>query len=84
MIYTFYFISTIFKSSMSTIAESTYRLIFENAPIGIVHFDDSGILTAYNQQLVKILGSSMNKLIGIDMTKLPNKKVSESVSKALR
>ncbi|WP_340105336.1 PAS domain S-box protein [Rhodohalobacter sp. 8-1] len=68
---------------MSSTVESTYRLIFENAPIGIVHFDKKGILTACNQQFVEILGSSMDKLIGIDMTKLPDKKVSESVMMAL-
>lgn len=68
---------------MSSTAESTYRLIFENAPIGIVHFDNKGLLTACNQQFVTILGSSMDKLIGLDMTELPDKKVSESVRKAL-
>lgn len=68
---------------MSSTAESTYRLIFENAPIGIVHFDNMGLLTACNQQFVTILGSSMDNLIGLDMTELPDKKVSESVRKAL-
>lgn len=68
---------------MSSAAESKYRLIFENAPIGIVHFNDSGKITACNDQFVAILGSTRNQLMGIDMTDLPDKKVAESVQKAL-
>jgi len=64
-------------------AESVYRLVFENAPIGIVHFDNIGLITACNQQFVDILGSSMDKLIGICMLDLPDSKISESVEKAL-
>lgn len=68
---------------MSSTAESKYRLIFENAPIGIVHFDDTGEITACNDQFVTILGSTREQLIGIDMTALPDRKVAESVQKAL-
>src|SRR6056297_2034486 len=68
---------------MRSKAESVYRLVFENAPIGIVHFDNFGLITACNQQFVDILGSSMDKLIGICMLDLPDSKISESVEKAL-
>jgi PAS domain S-box-containing protein len=68
---------------MPATAESVYRLIFENAPIGIVHFDSKGILTACNDQFISILGSSKEKLMGIDMLNLPDTKVAESVQKAL-
>ena len=68
---------------MPASAESVYKLIFENAPIGIVHFDNDGIITACNEQFVSIIGSTRGKLIGINMLDLPDNKVSESVSKAL-
>lgn len=68
---------------MPASAESVYKLIFENAPIGIVHFDDDGVITACNEQFVSIIGSTQEKLIGINMLDLPDNKVSESVSKAL-
>ena len=68
---------------MPASAESVYKLIFENAPIGIVHFDNDGVITACNEQFVSIIGSTREKLIGINMIDLPDKKVLESVSKAL-
>jgi len=68
---------------MPSTTESIYRLIFENAPIGIVHFDSKGLLTACNDQFIEILGSSKEKLLGFCMLNLPDKKVAESVQKAL-
>lgn len=68
---------------MPSTAESVYRLIFENAPIGIVHFNSQGVITACNEQFVEILGSSQEKLLGISMLELPDRKVSESVQKAI-
>lgn len=68
---------------MSSISESKYRLIFEHAPIGIVHFDENGILTDCNDQFIEILGSTREKLLGINMINLPDQKVSSSVQKAL-
>lgn len=68
---------------MPSTAESVYQLIFENAPIGIVHFNSKGIITACNEQFINILGSTREKLIGISMADLPDRKVSESVQKAL-
>ncbi|WP_158607343.1 PAS domain S-box protein [Rhodohalobacter sp. SW132] len=68
---------------MSEHSSSKYRLIFENAPIGIVHFDKTGKLTDCNDQFVKILGSSKEKLVGIDLPDLPDQRVSDAVKKAL-
>ena len=68
---------------MSANFDQKYRLIFENAPIGIVHFDKSGVLTDCNSQFANILGSVKEKLLGINMTTLPDKRVSDAVKKAL-
>ncbi len=48
-------------------SEESYRLIFENAPIGITHFDQEGTVTACNQHLAEILGAPKEKIIGINM-----------------
>ena len=61
-----------------------YQLIFEHAPLGAFHFDQHGIITACNDAFVKIIGSSRDKLLGLDMCKLPNKEIVESVKKTLR
>lgn len=64
--------------------QNLYRLIFEKAPIGILHYDINGEVTACNSKFVEILGSSREKLIGLSMTKLPNKELVQAVNKALK
>ncbi len=48
-------------------AEEKYRSIFEHSPLGILHIDNEGIITASNEKLAKILGSSVEKLVGFDL-----------------
>jgi len=64
-------------------SESTYKLIFENNPVGILHFNDKGVITACNNKFVDIIGSSPEKLIGLNMTQLPNKIVAGAANKAI-
>ena len=64
--------------------EKFYELIFENSPIGIVHFDEDGIVTECNPAFIKIIGSDRKSLIGLDMKKLPDKRVAEIVKKSIR
>ncbi|HMB41317.1 MAG TPA: PAS domain S-box protein, partial [Balneolaceae bacterium] len=64
-------------------SESTYKLIFENNPVGILHFNDKGVITACNNKFVDIMGSSREKLLGLNMTQLPNKIVAGATNKAI-
>jgi len=64
--------------------EEKYRLIFENAPIGILHFDEKGTITACNNNFVQIIGSSRDALIGLNMLELPDKKLVAAVKEALQ
>lgn len=64
-------------------SESTYKLIFENNPVGILHFNEKGLITACNDKFVDIMGSSREKLLGLDMTRLPNKIVAGATNKAI-
>lgn len=48
-------------------SEEQYRLIFDNSPLGINHFDRNGIITACNDKFVEIMGSSREALIGFNM-----------------
>ena len=64
--------------------QNLYRLIFEKAPIGILHYDINGVITACNSKFVEILGSSREKLMGLSMTELPNKELVQAVNKALK
>jgi PAS domain S-box-containing protein len=47
-------------------SEEKYRLIFENSPLGIVHFGLDGRITAYNENLARISDSSRVEFIGLN------------------
>jgi len=47
-------------------SEEKYRMIFENSPLGIVHFERDGTVTAYNESLAKISGSTREEFLGLN------------------
>ncbi|MDW7733199.1 MAG: PAS domain S-box protein [Methanolobus sp.] len=52
-------------------AEKKYRLIFENSPLGIFHFNSKGIVTHCNEKFLQIIGLEKKEdIIGFDMVKL--------------
>jgi len=65
-------------------SEEKYRLIFEYSPLGLLSFDEKGVIVACNNNFVKIIGSSREKLIGLNMLKLPNEKIVLAVKNALK
>jgi PAS domain S-box-containing protein len=65
-------------------SEQKFRLIFENAPLGILHFDKNGVITACNDNFVHIIGSSKSALIGLDMVKLPDTRIVGILQDALQ
>jgi PAS domain S-box-containing protein len=65
-------------------SEEKYRLIFEYSPLGLLSFDEKGVIVACNDNFVKIIGSSREKLIGLNMLNLPDKNMVSTVQKALK
>lgn len=64
--------------------EDRYRLIFQNTPLGILQFDQNGIITDCNEAFVKIIGSSREALIGFNiLERVRDEKVKEAVREAL-
>ncbi len=53
-------------------SEEQYRLLFNNVPAGIFHYDTFGIVQTCNETFCDIIGSTFDVLIGLDMKKLPN------------
>lgn len=47
-------------------SEDKFRLIFEHSPLALVHLDKLGVITAANDNLCQILGSSKDRLIGFN------------------
>jgi PAS domain S-box-containing protein len=66
-------------------SEQKYRLIFQNSPLGILHFDSDGVITACNDNFVSIIGSSKEQLIGLNMIReLKDRKMIAEIKKALQ
>jgi len=64
-------------------SEEKHRLVFENAPLGIIHFDESGIIKAANEIFVKGVGSTREAVIGLNMLKLPDSRMVYAVKEAI-
>jgi len=64
-------------------SEEKHRLFFENATVGIIHYSNEGIVTAVNDAMITIFGSSRDKLIGLNIDDIPDKKFSKEVYKSL-
>ena len=66
-------------------SEEKYRSIFLNSPLGIIHYDKDGVITDCNEHFVKIIGSSREVLIGLNMTKdLKDKKLKNAIKESLK
>lgn len=65
-------------------AEEKYRLIFENSPLGIFHFDEKGTITHCNERFLRIVGTTRDKLIGFNMvTSVEDDKMATAVRAVL-
>lgn len=74
----------ILQQQKSQTADLKYQSLFYNAPIGILHYDKHGIITDCNDVFVKLIGSTRDKLIGLNMIcDLRDKKIIHAVRKAL-
>jgi PAS domain S-box-containing protein len=66
-------------------AEKKYRLIFENSPLGIFHFDEKGIITHCNEKFLDIMElKSKEDIIGFDLgASIVDKNMKQAVDDAL-
>ena len=64
-------------------SEKKYRLIFDNSPLGLIYFNDKGVITDCNDAFVRIIGSSWSNLVGLNMLEFPDKGIVKEVEKVL-
>ncbi len=65
-------------------SENRYRTIFHSSPLGLLHFDQGGVVIDCNAKLLEIMSASRDRMIGIDMLReLPDERVKLAVSRAL-
>jgi PAS domain S-box-containing protein len=50
-------------------SEEKYRMIFDASPIGIIHFDLEGEITACNEMFLRIVGVNREAVIGVNLIK---------------
>ena len=48
-------------------SEERYRMIFNHAPLGIMHFDSKGIIRDFNDKFVGIMGASREDILAFNM-----------------
>jgi len=65
-------------------SEQKYRLIFEHNPLGIIHFNENGIIISSNEKFSKITGIKQEGMVGYNLKKIHNSKFSEALSKSLK
>jgi PAS domain S-box-containing protein len=67
-----------------TPAGERYRLVFDNAPMGLLHWDAHGVVTDGNAAMVAILGSTREALIGLNMLTLHGDPSREQIAAIVR
>lgn len=63
--------------------ELKYRLLFENAPLGIIHYTTDAVIVSCNAKFTEIIGSPRSVLEGLDMYKLPDKNLTQAIKLSL-
>ncbi|RJQ46951.1 MAG: response regulator [Nitrospiraceae bacterium] len=65
-------------------SEEKHRMIFENSPLGILHFDKDGTATACNDAFAAIIGAPKSRIAGFNMrTSLKDEKMKAAVESCL-
>ncbi|WP_232293350.1 PAS domain-containing sensor histidine kinase [Stigmatella aurantiaca] len=68
---------------MPTLAERLYQLIFEHAPLGLFHFGNPPFIIACNDCFAEILGSTRQRLLGLNLLTLRDTRLMDCVRATL-
>lgn len=66
------------------VSEERLKLIIENSPVGIFFYDTSRKIHVCNNTFANIIGAPKEKIIGLDMSNLPDKNVVDCTIKTLK
>lgn len=66
------------------INEEKYRLLFDKSPVGILHFNQQGVITLCNAQFADIIGTPKEQIIGLDMMHLSDQRIVDVFKDALQ
>jgi len=48
-------------------SEEKYRLIFDSAPLGVVHYDNAGVITEFNERFTYIVGADKDSFANFSL-----------------
>ena len=65
-------------------SEARYRLLFERAPVGIIHYDTDLHVTACNENYLNLMNTSRDEIMGFDIRTLRDKRVIPVFEAALK
>lgn len=65
-------------------SEHKYHLIFDQAPLGLFHFDEQGLITECNDQFINVIGSTGDLLVGFDLKTVKNPDMLVQIEGVLR
>ncbi|MCX8061725.1 MAG: diguanylate cyclase [Anaerolineales bacterium] len=63
--------------------QSIFQAIFENAPVGLLYFDEKGVVQAVNPQLAHLVGMPSEALLGLELLNVPYEPIASAVQRAL-
>ncbi|WP_164017741.1 PAS domain-containing sensor histidine kinase [Pyxidicoccus trucidator] len=63
--------------------DSLYRVVVENAPLGIFHFDTTPVITACNDLFVRIIGTPKRILVGLNLFSIRDEHIMRCVRETL-
>jgi PAS domain S-box-containing protein len=64
-------------------SEERYRLLFERAPVGIIHFDTDLHVTACNENYLQLMQTDRDQVIGFDVRNLRDKRILPALEETL-
>jgi len=64
--------------------QENYKLIFDNATVGIFHTDPEGRIVSCNRTLCELSGSTQEKLVGMSLLKHPDQRIADIIARALK
>ncbi len=65
-------------------AHERYRLVFDNAPVGLLHFDAQAVVTDCNDAMLEIIGSTKAVVIGVNMFSLEGEPTRDAIVRLVR
>ena len=66
------------------VKEMDQRIIFDNSPLGIIRYDDKGVIRECNDKFVELMGSTREQLVGFNTANDSTPEMRKAMDRALK